>query len=153
MNRLDMELTGSNATGWRWAVSIDGVDVERTPPLAPEDLAEGLASIQRDEDRCNPEFDAIDDEHLGFLLGGFFAGAFAQALRSSAEEQVWAKHLVTPSLPTELSGAFMFLVSSSASGFDRLLLVDGGKTRSLRVPAGRFDALLREVRTRLEASA
>ncbi len=152
MNRLEMTLAGSNAEGWRWAVSVDGVDVERTPLLAPEDLAEGLASIQRDADRRNAGFESVGDELLGLILEEFFSGELADVLKTSAEEQIWAKHLVSPALPTELSGALMFLIESPADDVDRLLRVEGGKTQAFRVARGRFDSLLRDVRARLDAS-
>jgi hypothetical protein len=153
MNELEMTLAGSDVDGWQWAVTLDGETLERTPRLATEDLGEGLASIQQYPDRRNAHFDHVRDERLGILLAGFFAGDFAHALDTSAEEQVWAKHMISPSLPTELGGSFMFLVESTTTDADRLLHVDGVKVRSYRVPRGRFDALLRDIRARLEIPA
>lgn len=149
MNTVDMTLNGSRQTGWQWEVTIDGTVVYRTVPLTLNDLSWSLATVQRDAERRNPLFDEVADDKLAFLLSGFFAGELTDALRTSAEEQVWAKHRVTPALPTE-AGMFLFLIEGAAEDADRLITADGAQTHTYRVPRGRFDALLRDIRARLE---
>lgn len=150
MNNVDMTLKGSRQAGWQWEVTIDGAAVYRTVPLTLNDLSWSLATVQRDAERRNPLFDEVADDRLAFLLSGFFAGEFTDALRTSAEEQVWAKHRVAPALPTEV-GMFLFLIEGAAEDTDRLIVADGAKTHTFHVPRGRFDALLRDIRARLEA--
>lgn len=152
MNHVDMHLTGSRTEGWRWRLSVDGVDLEVTPPLATEDLVEGLYSIQRDSNRRTPAFDDISDRSLALLLAGFFAGDLYDVLRSVAEEQVWAKHFVSPRLPSDIPGHLLFLMEASDDQPDRLLAVAGDDVRGYRLPKGRFDTLLRDVRDRLDAA-
>ncbi len=43
---------------------------------------------------------------------------FTDVLRTSAKEQVWAKHRVVPARPTEV-GMFLFLVEGAADDADR----------------------------------
>lgn len=152
MSSIEMGLSGSHAEGWRWRLLVDGTDLAHTLPLATEDLIEGLYSIQRDPSRRTPDFDKISDRDLGLLLGRFFAGDLYHILRDLAEAQVWAKNLVSPSLPYEFPGPLLFLMEEPDTGTDRLLAVDGVTVHGYRLPRGRFDALLREVRDRLDAA-
>ncbi len=149
MNSVDMTLKGSRQAGWQWEVTIDGAAIYRTVPLTLNDLAWSLATVQRDAERRNPLFDEVTDDKLALLLTGYFAGEFTDVLRTSAEEQVWAKHRVAPALPTEV-GMFLFLVEGAADDADRLIVADGAKTQTYHVRSGRFDALLRDIQARLE---
>ncbi|MCG8421415.1 MAG: hypothetical protein MJE77_26145 [Proteobacteria bacterium] len=149
MNVLQMNVTGDDQAGWTWSVQLDGKDVFRTKPLVRDDLAEALFSIQRDNSRENELFCSVPDDALLFILDGYFFGELNDVLRASAEEQTWAKHLVSPAVPTVV-GSRMFLIGARDATEDRLLISDGGSQPGSRIAAGRFDELLRSARARLE---
>ncbi len=148
MSALSMVLTGDDSVGWTWSVLVDDVELWRTAPLARGDLASALFSIQRDRSRTNPSFSAISDDDLLFLLDGFFFGALHEALRASAEEQTWARHLVSPALPAVVCSR-MYLVGSG-EGKERLLVRQAAGRRSFVIAEGNFDSELAAVRKRLD---
>jgi hypothetical protein len=148
MNELTMSLAGSDALGWTWAVQVDDLALFRTEPLVRDDLASALFSIQRDSSRTTPSFCGLSDEDLFLVLDGFFSGALYEALRPSAEEHVWAKHLVSPSVPAILSSR-MYLVDSHR-GSERLLVRQDTGRRVFDIAKGSFDRQLAQLRDRLD---
>jgi hypothetical protein len=131
-------------SGWTWIVSVDDETVIETKPLAKEDLEGALYEIQRGTDRANRLFDSASDAEVFFLLYAFFFGGLSDALEVSANEQGWAKHLVSPPVPT-VCASHMFLVSGHET---RLLVGDGGRlTRAVRTRS--FDDLLGKCRLQL----
>src|SRR4051812_37991788 len=97
-----MSLTGDDLSGWTWRVFVDELELLRTERLARADLGAALFSIRRDNSRNNERFREISDNDLFAILDGFFFGALHEALRASAEEQTWARHLVSPAVPTSV---------------------------------------------------
>ena len=142
-----MSVTGDDSVGWTWSVRIDDVDLYRTAPLARDDLASALFSIQRDKSRINPHLNGLSNAELFLVLDGFFFGSLHEALRASAEEQTWAKHLVSPALPTVVHSR-LYLIGSG-EGQERLLEGRGGEMRAYSIVEGEFDRQLAVVRSRL----
>jgi hypothetical protein len=143
-----MTLQGDDSVGWTWTVQVDDEDLFRTEPLARDDLAAALFSIQRDASRTNTSFRELSDEEVFGLLDGFFFGKLHDALRASAEEQVWARHLVSPAISAAVP-ARMYLVGDGGA-HERVLVWWGGKRRAFTVAAGSFDEALKSIRERLE---
>ncbi|MBI4510550.1 MAG: hypothetical protein HY698_13030 [Deltaproteobacteria bacterium] len=143
MNVLSMSLTGDDSGGWIWGVRVDDLELFRTEPLARNDLAAALFSVQRDNSRSNPYFCDVSDEDLLLILDGFFFGALHDALRASAEEQTWARHLVSPTLPATVWSR-MYLVGCGGDK-ERLLVWQSQRRRTYRIAAGSFDKELSEV--------
>lgn len=148
MNIIEMSLTGDDSSGWTWRVCIDDCELFRTEPLAREDLGAGLLSIGRDSSRENPYLSHLSDQELFFVLDGFFFGALNDALRASAEEQVWARHLVSPVVPAAVWSR-MYLIGSSGDQ-ERLLVWREGNLASFAIPKGSFDKQLTSAIERLE---
>jgi hypothetical protein len=149
MNVVKMSLTGDDSSGWTWCIWVDELELVRTEPLARLDLAEALFSIRRDDSRVNPLFREVSDDDLFVILDGFFFGALHDALRASAEEQTWARHLVSPAVPTS-AWSRMYLIGSGGDS-ERLLVWQGGKRRSFVLAEGLFDKALDDAIKRLEA--
>jgi hypothetical protein len=145
---LDMQLRGDNSCGFEWIVSIDGVVFAHTEPMSQEDLAMCLWQIQADKTRMTRELCPLSDEKILFLLEGFFHGDLTDVLRPSAEEQVWAKHLVGPVSPAKIR-SHMYLVACDESD-DRVIVCHHPQPGFFRLPRGHFDDLLGVIRERLE---
>ena len=151
MNELHMELAGDDSVGWRWRVAVDDLLLYESKPLARNDLACALFEIQKDDSRENRTFASLSDEELFFILEGFFFGGLGDALRPAAEAQVWARHLISPALPTVYTSR-MYLVGHGP-GEERLLASRKGQTHSFRIAAGSFDEQLRKARDVLESGS
>lgn len=149
MNLIKMALEGDESNGWVWHVWVDDLELFRTEPLAQDDLGSALFSIQRDPARRNPFFLDVPDEELFLVLEGFFFGVLHDALQASAEEQVWAKHLVSPSIPVAVWSR-MYLVGCRGDE-ERLLVWRDGKRRSFILPEGDFDRALKLIIERLSS--
>ncbi len=149
MNALKMRMIGDDANGWTWSVTVDGEDIFCTSPLARDDIAEALFSIQRDSSRTNDLFEDVADEELFLILDGYFFGSLCDVLNTPAEEQTWAKHLVTPIVPTKIHSR-IYLIGTDGAGEDRLLVWQEGRRRNFRIVAGEFDEQLRRSRSVLE---
>lgn len=148
--RLEMIVAGDDTAGWIWSVRVDDTVLYGTARLHREDLGAALFSIQRDESRSNPYLRGLADEEVFAVLDGFFFGALRDALRASAEEQTWAKHLVSPALPTVVSSR-LYLVGSGA-GRERLLASHHEGMRAFQLAEGAFDRELTKVRNVLDAT-
>ena len=150
MNLLKMRLTGDNSVGWTWQVAVDGQVFVLTQPLDGNDLGEAMFSIGRDRSRENPYFHDVSDDDLFVILDGFFNGRLYDALRASAEEQIWARHLIYPATPKIVSSR-MYLIGGGG-GPDRLLVSRAGVRYNFRIEAGSFDRALHEIIERLNAA-
>ena len=143
-----MSLEGDDSSGWTWRVWADDVELLRTEPLARLDLGAALHSISRDDSRKSPFLCELTDDELYFVLNEFFFGRLHDALRASAEEQTWARHLVSPSVPAPVA-ATMYLIGGR-DGEERLIIHHEGRTRSYSLAEGSFDEALRGVIRRLD---
>lgn len=112
------------------------------------DLACPVFSIRRDESRVNPFFIEVTYDDLFTVLDGFFCGSLYDALRASAEEQTWARHVVSPGVSASISSR-MYLIGGRGDR-DRLLVLHGGKRQSFTLAEGAFDKALDEIIERLE---
>ncbi len=149
MSIVAMTLTGDDLAGWIWSVWIDDLEAFTTEPMARADLAAALFSIQRDDSRKNPYLVDLSDNELFIILDGFFFGALHDALRASAEEQTWAKHLVSPAVPTRVSSR-MYLIGG-ARDQERMLVWRNEPLRCYTIAEGSFDKDLSEIIKRLES--
>jgi hypothetical protein len=148
VNIVKMSMTGDDSSGWTWHVWVDDLELIRTEPLERLDLDAALFSVRRDDSRDNPLFREVSDDDLFVVLDGFFFGALHDALRASAEEQTWARHLVSPTIPASVWSR-MYLIGSSGDR-ERLLVWQGGKRRSFILAGGSFDRALSDAMTQLE---
>jgi hypothetical protein len=136
LNQLRMQLSGSRDSGLTWRVFVDDAEVFSTQALAADDLDLALFAITRDTTRSNSSFLDIPDDALFTILDGFFCGPLSDALRASAEEQTWARHVVSPAVPTTIDSR-MYLVEAR-DGRERLLVWRDG-LRTFAFPTGAFD--------------
>lgn len=143
MSVVTMRLTGDDTSGWTWCVRGDESELFRTAPMARLDLEAALFSIRRYESRRNSLFGSLSDEELFLILDGFFFGGLHDALRASAEEQGWARHLVSPAVPATISSR-MYLIGNG-EGRERLLVREDGKRRGFILAEGSFDRELNAV--------
>lgn len=148
MSAVRMSITGDDSAGWTWGVWVDNLELFKTEPLARNDLAVALFSVRRDTSRQNPFFRGLSNEDLFFILDGFFFGTLHDALRASAEEQVWARHLVSPSLPVAIWSR-MYLVAFEGDP-ERLLVWQNGTLQAFSLAEGSFDKELSAVVESLE---
>jgi hypothetical protein len=109
-----------------------------------------LFSIGRDESRENPFFREVSDDDLFLILEGFFNGPLYDALRASAEEQTWARHVVCPATSKVVTSR-MYLISSRGEP-ERLLVSCNGVRHNFRLEEGSFDRALRGVIECLDAA-
>jgi hypothetical protein len=135
---IQMTLTGSDADEWEWTIAVNDVVLFSSEPLSTNDLEIGLFQLQRDATRRTPAFDELTPSEAFALLNGFFGGRLYRALQDSADAQTWAKHRVSPSLPSSISESF-FLVSRP-DGSDDLLIAKADGFQHVRLNGGQFDA-------------
>lgn len=151
MNVIELKLEGHDTIGWVWSVEVDGESIFCTSPLAGEDMAEALFSIQRDNSRTNDLFKDASNDELFCILDGFFFGSLGAALNASAEEQTWARHIISPVVSTQIYSR-LYIVAASDGEEDRLLVGQEGRRRYFRLIAGEFDKQLSKCRAVLEQS-
>jgi hypothetical protein len=110
MNKdVRISLSQDDDRGVVMTVHLDNMVVFRTESLFPEDLALALFEIQRDNDRSSHSLSMASDEEVFFVLDHFFTGGLHELLSEVAVEQVWAKHVLTPRVPTTVRSS-MYLV-------------------------------------------
>jgi hypothetical protein len=148
MSVVKISVAGNDSAGWTFGVTIDGLELFRTEPLMRDDLAAALFSIRRDDSRRNPFLGRLSDDELFFLLDGFFFGALHDAVRVSAEEQVWARHFVSLAVPVAVSSR-MYLVGHDGD-HERLIVWQNGQRWTFLLTEGSFDRELGSAIERLE---
>jgi hypothetical protein len=145
-----MSITGDDSSGWTWRVWVDDLELFRTEPLERADLGAALFSIQRDSSRRNPHLLGVPDDILFVVLDEFFFGSLYDALRPAAEEQTWARHLVSPTVPAVIWSK-MYLVGAKDKQ-ERLLVSRDGSRHNFVLVEGDFDRELEAVRKHLEVA-
>ena len=143
MKDVRLALSRDEDRGVVWSVHLGDELVLRTESLFPMDLALGLFEIQRDQDRSSRDMATATDEEAFFVLDHFFSGGLHDLLEELATEQTWAKHVVTPRVPTAVR-ASMYLVG------DRFLCGRNGHLLA-SAPATTFDEQLTACRQELDA--